>query len=95
MANEAPSTVTHWLRRAAAGDDDAIARAIPLIYDELHALAERALRGERSDHTLCTTALVHEAYLRLVDQRDARWVARTQFLAVAARPGPRAGATRA
>jgi RNA polymerase sigma factor (TIGR02999 family) len=57
---------------------------MPIVYGELHALAERALRSERSDHTLCTTALVHEAYLRLVDQRDARWVARAQFLAVAA-----------
>ncbi len=85
VANEAPSSVTGWLRRAAAGDDEAIARAMPLIYDELHVLAERAMRGERTDHTLSTTALVHEAYLRLVDQRDARWVARTQFLAVAAR----------
>lgn len=85
VVQDARSTVTRLLHQAAAGDDDAISRVMPMVYDELHALAERALRAERPDHTLCTTALVHEAYLRLVDQRDARWVARTQFLAVAAR----------
>jgi RNA polymerase sigma factor (TIGR02999 family) len=57
---------------------------IPLVYNELHRLASARLRRERSDHTLQTTALVHEAYLRLVDQKDAHWESRNQFLAVAA-----------
>lgn len=58
---------------------------MPLVYDALRAIAHRQLRGERSQHTLSTTALVHEAYLRLVDQRNANWHDRTHFFAMAAR----------
>ncbi len=57
---------------------------MPMVYDELRQLAERALRRERPDHTLSTTALVHEAYLRLVDQTRVQWQHRGQFLGVAA-----------
>jgi len=66
------------------GDQAALDKLIPLVYDELHRLASRQLRRERSDHTLQTTALVHEAYLRLVDQRNANWQNRAQFFGVAA-----------
>ena len=57
---------------------------MPLVYDELRSLADRSLRHERSGHTLSGTALVHEAYLKLVDQRQVRWQDRAHFFAVAA-----------
>ena len=59
-------------------------RLLPLVYDELRRIAHRQLGRERTGHTLSTTALVHEAYLRLVDQTRARWVDRAHFFAVAA-----------
>ena len=65
------------------GDSSALERLMPLVYDELHALARRQLHGERVDHTLQTTALLHEAYLRLVGS-DVKWEGRVHFLAVAA-----------
>jgi RNA polymerase sigma factor (TIGR02999 family) len=76
--------VTLLLQRYSDGDESALAELMPLIYNELHCLAASYLRRERPDHTLQTTALVHEAYLRLVDQRDAHWKGREHFLAVAA-----------
>ena len=66
------------------GDAAALQRLMPLVYDELHALASRHLRDERTDHTLQTTALIHEAYLRLVGA-DVAWEGHGHFLAVAAR----------
>jgi len=65
------------------GDETALARLIPLVYEELHVLARRHLRDERPDHTLQTTALIHEAYLRLCGA-DVAWEGRVHFLAVAA-----------
>src|SRR5215471_5785881 len=81
-----PSTpnVTVLLQRYSEGDTNALAELMPLVYSELHRLASSYLRRERPDHTLQTTALVHEAYLRLVDQKDAHWKGRDHFLAVAA-----------
>ena len=76
--------VTELLADWSKGDREALSKLMPLVYDELHKLARRHLRGERSDHTLQTTALVHEAYLKLVDQKDANWQNRAQFFAVAA-----------
>jgi RNA polymerase sigma factor (TIGR02999 family) len=78
-------SVTQLLARAREGSDDAVERLMPLVYDELRAIAHGQLRGERTEHTLSTTGLVHEAYLRLVDQRKADWQDRTHFFAVAAR----------
>jgi RNA polymerase sigma factor (TIGR02999 family) len=72
------------LANVAAGDPDAAASLFALVYDELRRLAASALRRERPDHTLQATALVHEAYLRLADEPDARWENRAHFLAVAA-----------
>jgi RNA polymerase sigma factor (TIGR02999 family) len=66
------------------GDEAAIARLIPLVYDELRRIAHAQRRRERPDHTLNTTALVHEAYLRLVDQTRVQWRDRAHFYAVAA-----------
>jgi RNA polymerase sigma factor (TIGR02999 family) len=76
--------VTLLLQRYSDGDESALAELMPLVYNELHRLAASYLRRERPDHTLQTTALVHEAYLRLVDQKDAQWRGRDHFLAVAA-----------
>ena len=66
------------------GDRSAASRLMPLIYDELHALAARYMRQERPDHTLQATALVNEAYLRLIDQSRVDWKSRAHFFAVAA-----------
>jgi RNA polymerase sigma factor (TIGR02999 family) len=67
-----------------AGDEGALSKLIPLVYKELRWLARRQMRAERAGHSLQTTDLVNEAYLRLVDQRRARWQHRSQFFAVAA-----------
>jgi len=75
--------VTFLLRQVARGDSEAASQLIPLVYDELHRVAERHLRLERPNHTLQPTALVHEAYLKLVAQRDANWQNKTHFFAVA------------
>jgi RNA polymerase sigma factor (TIGR02999 family) len=77
-------TVTRLLHEWQAGSDAALDRLLPVVYGELRRLARRALRGERSGHTLQTTALVHEAYLRLVGA-DVPWRDRVHFFAVAAR----------
>ena len=77
--------ITGWLLAWRAGDAEAMERLMPLVYDALHALAERHLRRERTGHTLTPTALVHEAWLRLVDQRRAELRDRTHFLSVASR----------
>jgi RNA polymerase sigma factor (TIGR02999 family) len=79
-----PANVTELLQAWGAGDPTAIDRLIPLIYDELRRLAARHLRRERLDHTLQPTALVHEAYLRLVDQRETEWRNRAYFFGAAA-----------
>lgn len=79
-----PGEVTQLLRRLEAGNDDALERLMPLLYDELRMVARKQLRNERPDHTLSTTGLVNEAYLKLVDQRRLRAEDRTQFFAIAA-----------
>ena len=76
--------VTDLLKAWSQGDASAFDRLIPLVYEELRQLAHRYLSREAPGHTLQTTALVHEAYFRLVDQRDADWQNRVQFFAVAA-----------
>ena len=75
--------VTFLLNQLAAGDQEATAKLVPLVYDELHRLAVRRLRRERPDHTLQATALVHEAYVKLAAQKDANWQNRAQFFGVA------------
>lgn len=80
----APQDITMLLGKAAGGERGAFDALLPAVYEELHLLAERHLRRERPDHTLQTTALVHEAYLKMVDQREARWQNRAHFFAVAA-----------
>ncbi len=76
--------VTRLLRRLSAGDELAAEELIPLIYAELHDIAERQMRNERGDHTLQPTALVNEAFLRLAGNHDADWQNRQHFLSLAA-----------
>jgi RNA polymerase sigma factor (TIGR02999 family) len=75
--------ITVLLNKLASGDQEAAAQLVPLVYDELRRLAVRRLRHERPDHTLQATALVHEAYLKLAQQQNAKWQNRAQFFAVA------------
>src|SRR5436190_14994270 len=77
--------VTELLTRWSRGDDAAFAELTPLVYGELRRLAHREMGAERPDHTLQTTALVNEAYLRLAGQSNPRWQNRAHFFAVAAR----------
>jgi len=76
--------VTRILQAWGKGDEHAVDKLMPLVYEELRGLARRYLSHERSDHTLQATALVHEAYLRLVDQRGITWQNRAHFFGVAA-----------
>jgi len=78
------SDVTTLLKQVSSGDTTAMERLMPLIHDALHDLAQRYLRRERPDHTLQPTALVNEAYMKLVDQTRANWESRGHFLAIAA-----------
>ena len=78
------SEVTRLLQRMGSGEREAGDALIPLIYKELRTLAAGVLKSERTGHTLQPTALVHEAYLKLVDQRQADYSARGHFMAVAA-----------
>lgn len=80
MADDA----TQLLTRVTNGDRAAIDQLLPSVYDELRARAGALLAAERPDHSLSATALVHEAYLKLIDQRAARWQDRAHFCAVAA-----------
>jgi RNA polymerase sigma factor (TIGR02999 family) len=79
-----PQDISRLLRQWSDGDHAALEELLPLVYEELHRQAARYLRRERAGHTLQTTALIHEAYLRLIDQRDVQWESRTHFFAIAA-----------
>src|ERR1051325_11179513 len=77
--------VTRLLRNWSEGDEEALQQLAPLVYDELHRIAGNYLRNERNAPTLQTTALVHEAYIRLVEQNHPEWNSHAHFTAVAAR----------
>ena len=79
-ANEVTQLLVSWGK----GDQQSLESLIPLVYDELRRQARRYLRRERPDHTLQSSALVHEVYVRLIDQRQANWHNRSQFFGVAA-----------
>jgi len=84
MDSEVPAgEVTHLLLRWRAGDETALAALTPLVYEELRSMARRHLNRERGEHTLQRTALVHEAFLRLVDQTQVNWESRSQFFGIA------------
>ena len=85
MAASGTQEVTQLLRAWSSGDEAALGRLIPLVEAELHRLAQIHLRGERSGHTLQTTALVNEAYLRLIDWQAVEWQNRAHFFGIAAK----------
>jgi RNA polymerase sigma factor (TIGR02999 family) len=84
MRGVSASPVTALLNRWRQGDAQALEQLLPVVYEELRRIAARQLRRERANHTLQPTALVHEAYLKLVDQRRIEWQNRAQFFGVAA-----------
>jgi RNA polymerase sigma factor (TIGR02999 family) len=81
----APHQVTQLLQEWSKGDENALARLMPLVHDELHRLAHQHMRRESAGHVLQTSALINEAYLRLVDQPQIRWQGRAHFFGIAAR----------
>jgi RNA polymerase sigma factor (TIGR02999 family) len=84
MEHEVPDgKVTQLLLRWRAGDPSALESLLPLVYEELRSLARRHLNRERGPHTLQRTALVHEAFLRMVDQTQVNWQSRSQFYGIA------------
>jgi len=84
MRGPSAGQVTLLLQAWSEGEQSALDRLVPLVYDELHRMAQRRLANERPGHTLQTSALVNEAYLRLVDSSHANWQNRAQFFAVCA-----------
>jgi RNA polymerase sigma factor (TIGR02999 family) len=84
VAHRPPSQITQLLQRWRDGNREALDALLPLVYEELRRLAHRHLRNERAEHTLQSSALVHEAYLRLVGQDFPQWEGRTHFFAIAA-----------
>jgi RNA polymerase sigma factor (TIGR02999 family) len=80
----AGASATDLLIKAAAGDSSALANVFPLIYEELRRIARRQLEREPDGHTLSATALVHEAYIRLIDHTRLQWNGRAHFMAIAA-----------
>lgn len=84
MNNETSSEITGMLIELTEGNQEVVDRILPYIYDELRRLAGSYLRRERPDHTLQPTALVHEAYMKLIDQKKVRWQNRAHFFGIAA-----------
>jgi RNA polymerase sigma factor (TIGR02999 family) len=82
---EPPRDVTQILKDWSEGSEDASAQLMPLVYEELRRLAREYIRRERADHTLQATALVHEAYLRMVNEKSVTWKDRAHFYGIAAR----------
>jgi RNA polymerase sigma-70 factor, ECF subfamily len=85
MASPSPAAVTELLRAWSNGDDGALEQLVPLVEVELRRLARGYMARERPDHTLQTTALVNEAFVRLTDARQVRWQDRAHFLGISAR----------
>ncbi len=77
--------ITQMLQKWSNGDDEALDELMPLVYEELRRQAARYLRSERPNHTLQTTALIHEAYLRLIDQNNTQFNSRAHFFAISAK----------
>jgi RNA polymerase sigma factor (TIGR02999 family) len=84
ITNDSPD-VTSLLHAWREGDDGALGRLMPIVEGELHQIARRCMRGERAGHSLQATALVNEAYMRLVDARRVQWQDRSHFLAMSAK----------
>lgn len=84
MSDTSPEAITHWLHRAAAGDDDAMARLAPLVYDSLRRIAARRLAQEAAGSTWSPTELVNEAFVQLLGREPVDWRDRRHFYAYAA-----------
>ena len=84
MSEAKPQEVTELLQKWSDGDAEALEQLTPVIYAELHRIAKRYMSRERENHTLQTTALVNEAYLRLIDWKTAKWENRAHFFGVSA-----------
>ena len=84
QSHEKSQEITRMLQEWSGGKQEALDALLPLVYEELRRQASRYLRRERPDHTLQTTALIHEAYMKLVDQREVNWQNRTHFFGIAA-----------
>src|SRR5262245_42935358 len=84
MTVPSPNEVTRLLLQWSGGDRAALDKLMPLVYEELRRLAHHYMAGERPGHTLQTTAIVHEAYLQLIDQRNVQWQNRAHFFGIAA-----------
>jgi RNA polymerase sigma-70 factor, ECF subfamily len=85
MSTASPQEVTRLLQAWSQGEESALDRLVPLVYRELHLRARRCMAREREPHSLQTTALIHEAYLRLVGASPVAWESRNHFFAIAAR----------
>ena len=85
MATRSSEQITQLLKKWSEGDDKALDQLMPLVYDELHRLAQAYLRRERREHTLQPTALVNELFLKFFDQNSTSWQNRAQFFGVSAR----------
>lgn len=84
MATAQPKEITELLKAWSEGNEQALTQLTPLVYEELHRLAHRYMQGERPDHILQTTALINEAFTRLIDWKNVRWQNRAHFFGVAA-----------
>ncbi|HEX7771893.1 MAG TPA: sigma-70 family RNA polymerase sigma factor [Pyrinomonadaceae bacterium] len=84
MKNSPRHQITELLAEWREGNQSALDELYPLVYDELHRLARRYMSRERKDHTLQTTALINEAYVRMVDQKNVNWANRSHFFAISA-----------
>ncbi len=84
MTSPAPKEVTQLLIAWSNGEEEALEKLVPLIYDELRRIARRYMKREPAGHTLQTTALVNEAYLRLIEQKGMKWQNRAHFFAISA-----------
>ncbi len=84
MTTPAPKEVTQLLIAWSNGDQEALEKLVPLVYDELRRIARRYMKREPAGHTLETTALVNEAYLRLIEQKGMKWQNRAHFFAISA-----------
>ena len=85
MAGASPHEISRLLRAWSAGDESALNSLAPLVYDELHKLAHHYMRREEKGHILQTTAVIHEAFLRLIRSKSADWQDRTHFFGICAR----------
>lgn len=84
MDSTSPREITQWLQDWRNGDSAALDQLMPVVYRELRKIAKGYLKGERPDHTLQTTALIHEAYLRLIGQDFPEWQSRAHFFGISA-----------